>query len=75
MMSMSEAETLSVGAERVLAAEFPESDVTQGFPVVRGGSREVYARRSGNGIVSRGERLGEDTLDDESRIVLWKWWL
>ena len=25
--------------------------------------------------MSRGERLGEDTLDDESRIVLWKWWL
>ena len=41
---MSEAETLSVGAERVLAAEFPGSDVTRGFPVVRGGSREVYAR-------------------------------
>ena len=43
-MSMSEAETLSVGAKRVLAAEFPGSDVTRGFPVVRGGSREVYAR-------------------------------
>ena len=25
--------------------------------------------------MSRGERLEEDTLDDESRIVLWKWWL
>ena len=23
----------------------------------------------------RDERLREDTLDDESRIVLWKWWL
>ena len=41
-MSMSEAETLSVGGERVRAAEFPGSDVTRGFSVVRGGSWEVY---------------------------------